>query len=342
MPGDASVPHTPSSHLLRVDLPEFDPISPQQEELMKTFIAAHDTPDKMVHQTDGGVQKRYVDFFDDNWRTIAYKFLAARKWNVADATKMFRETIEFRTKMDFHKKPIFPPAVSVKGYDLEDVAKELNEPIRPNAGVKDPATGDFINEWDRLQAAVSKSYHKRGIHYWDKTGHPVFIETMVGKHKEYLSAFKNALAPGRSLVEAWEDYHWHQTEVSGAIIRYQNRKRAAEFGRPITTATIITDCANVRYGILFSELRTLSDKAWADESRVIPEGMHRIIVVNSPSWISYAWGLVKHIVPKRTQEKILFSSGGIEKTREVLTTYIDEDKLPKFLGGTCECPGGCI
>ena len=347
---------TPSSAFARVDLPEFDPITPAQEQLMKDFIANH-----RPNAANDPAQRRYVNFFDDNWRTIAYKFLVSRKWNVADAGKMYSETIDFRTKMRFHEKPIWPPAVSVRGYDLEDVRRELKEPLRPNAGVRAPnvvtvggssnngsnsssdggSSTDFVTEWDRLQAAV-RPFHRRGVHYWDKTGHPVFIETMVGKHKEYLSAFKNALAPGRSLAEAWEDYHWHQTEVTGAIIRYQNRRRAAEFGREITTATIVTDCADLRYGILFSDLRKYSDKAWSDESRVIPEGMHRIIVVNCPSFISFAWGLVRHMVPKRTQEKILFCSGGPEKTREVLTTYIDEDKLPKFLGGTCECPGGCI
>jgi hypothetical protein len=25
-----------------------------------------------------------------------------------------------------------------------------------------------------------------------------------------------------------------------------------------------------------------------------------------------------------------------------LLEYVDEDKLPDFLGGTCKCPGGCV
>ena len=336
-------------------IPEFDPITPAQEQLMKDFIAHH-----RPNAANDPAQRRYASMFDDNWDTMAKKFLISRKWNVADAGKMYSETIDFRKKMRFHETPIWPPAFAVRGYDFGDVQRVLGEDLirtdayqreEPSVSEKGSASPNtpssstssqpppFKNQLDRIHSAVG-NYHPKVIHYWDKTGHPVFIEKIPGRYKEYLTAFKGALAPPKTIAEAWEEFHWHQAEVTSIITRYQNRTRGAEFGREITSVTVVMDCADLGYGILLSEAARLSDKLWSQESKVVPEGLHRIFLVNCPSVINIAFGLLKHVVPKRTQEKIVFC--GKDRTPAVLRAVIDEDKLPRELGGTCECPGGCL
>ena len=49
------------------------------------------------------------------------------------------------------------------------------------------------------------------------------------------------------------------------------------------------------------------------------------------------WTVIKAFLPEKTVSKVNF----ISTTAELLVD-IDADQLPKFLGGSCECEGGCL
>ena len=71
-----------------------------------------------------------------------------------------------------------------------------------------------------------------------------------------------------------------------------------------------------------------------------PEIIGKVFVVNVPIVFPFIWAMVKGWIDEGTRQK--FSILTSSYSREALLKEIDEDQLPKFLGGSCECPGGCM
>lgn len=69
-----------------------------------------------------------------------------------------------------------------------------------------------------------------------------------------------------------------------------------------------------------------------------PETMGFMFIINAPYLFSTVWSLVKPWLDPATQEKIHIL-GKNYKTE--LLKYIPPQNLPKNLGGTCDCAGGC-
>lgn len=69
-----------------------------------------------------------------------------------------------------------------------------------------------------------------------------------------------------------------------------------------------------------------------------PELMGKMFIINAPMMFSVIWRIVKVFLHERTRAKISIIRGpGIAEMLEV----IDAESLPEFLGGKCECEGGC-
>lgn len=63
-----------------------------------------------------------------------------------------------------------------------------------------------------------------------------------------------------------------------------------------------------------------------------PRGIEYILVINLPFILRVFWGLVKTWIPSDRVDMIKFVDS------ESILEYIDKDKLPDFLGGTCQKP----
>mmetsp|Transcript_19251 Transcript_19251/g.18500 ORF Transcript_19251/g.18500 Transcript_19251/m.18500 type:complete len:583 (-) Transcript_19251:612-2360(-) len=66
---------------------------------------------------------------------------------------------------------------------------------------------------------------------------------------------------------------------------------------------------------------------------VFPEMLHRCIVINAPSFFSWAWTLIKRILDKNTAKKIVVFSSE-DKARKYLLKLIDESELASDFGGS--------
>jgi len=62
------------------------------------------------------------------------------------------------------------------------------------------------------------------------------------------------------------------------------------------------------------------------------------VFINSPAFFYFIYSIVKPWIDERTRSKILVLKSDY---KEKLFEFCDEDQIPKFLGGTCECVGGC-
>ena len=74
-------------------------------------------------------------------------------------------------------------------------------------------------------------------------------------------------------------------------------------------------------------------------SNYFPETLGKMYVLNASTMFSVIWALVKPFIDEKTKAKIVvLGDDFLEKVLE----DVEADNLPKFLGGNCECEGGCI
>jgi hypothetical protein len=72
-----------------------------------------------------------------------------------------------------------------------------------------------------------------------------------------------------------------------------------------------------------------------------PEIMGNTLIVNAPIVFSGIWSVVKGFLDEKTRKKFKIIGGGFKAT---LLEFIDDENIPSFLGGKCECKehGGCM
>lgn len=70
-----------------------------------------------------------------------------------------------------------------------------------------------------------------------------------------------------------------------------------------------------------------------------PEMAGNVYVVNAPWVFNAIWKIVKPWLKPATLDKITILGHNF---KERLLEDFDADQLPVFLGGTCECEGGCV
>ena len=63
-----------------------------------------------------------------------------------------------------------------------------------------------------------------------------------------------------------------------------------------------------------------------------------MFIINAPFMFRGVWTIVKAFIHERTKAKIKIL--GSKYHKEVFEA-VDPSQLPKFLGGECDCDGGC-
>lgn len=69
-----------------------------------------------------------------------------------------------------------------------------------------------------------------------------------------------------------------------------------------------------------------------------PERLGKMYIINTPWGFSSAFSVVKKFLDPVTVAKIHVLGSGYQKE---LLEQIPKENLPKSVGGSCECPGGC-
>ena len=110
--------------------------------------------------------------------------------------------------------------------------------------------------------------------------------------------------------------------------------------RRVTSLTAILDATGLSMSLLSSDAMEIVKTMLTLDQANYPELLHRCFIVNCPSLLMFAYNIVKGYIDPRVNSKITFCS--VADTPAILRKVIDEDKLPVFLGGTCECDGGCV
>lgn len=69
--------------------------------------------------------------------------------------------------------------------------------------------------------------------------------------------------------------------------------------------------------------------------------MGNLLIVNAPIVFSGVWSVCKGFLDEKTRKKVKIVGYGF---KAVLLEHIDDENIPSFLGGQCECKeyGGCM
>lgn len=295
----------------------YDPLTPEQLSALAEFGGIVDaTP------LSPGLEVA----FKTQREIMLSKFLTARKWKVADAAKMLVEVVRWRNEKKLDTTPLFPAAIPVRGYDIDALVEFQGVGPRPK---------DELDEiYAMLRPVYSSVWHK-----WDKSGRPLYIErTGQIRTHEMVARCKALTPPGGDISQPSLAAHLHANEVGGIILKYQNARRQPGT-RDIAEVTVIMDCDGLTLGHLFGPAMDMLKTNSAVDQAHYPEGLYQLYVANAPKMITIAWSLVKGWIDPRVQKKVLFFKP--HETKEQLRKYVDDDCLPAFLGGSCDCPGGC-
>lgn len=305
------------------DLPEMEVVTPEQEALVTELIETVIQPMK-----NDLTAPAWLSSLDDvDLRITAYKFLIARKWVMADATKMLVDTVAFKKSKRTDEKCYCPPPFQCRGYDYEDMNNRLGmAPRQPD-------------ELDRMNRQIAPFY--QGVyHKVDKKGHPIFIERTGNVHvQKFVERLKALSKPGTPYWDGILEYHIHFNEFGSRLVKYHDLK-AKEQGKRVLGVLVILDMAGLGYGHLWKPVLEVLKRVWDADKSYYPEGMHRVFIVNCPSMIMFAFAVVKGWLDARIQNKIIFVKP--EHTAEVLLQAVDAENLPAYLGGKCQCEGGCV
>lgn len=328
-------------------VPEMDAVSDAQEQTIIEFLAALRQHYKATTESEGAasgsallpLQWRTLESKPEDMRILAYKYLTARKWKVADALEMATTTATWRTQHQVDALALFPPAFPVYGYDADDVLNVLGDASKRRSTAQD----DWFAKAGRLIDPVYKS----GFHYWDKTGHPVLI-MFFGQCsvRGLFKAFQQLSSVGQKPTHAAVRYHSYENEVAASLAVYRDAVNAAlpaghpdKVDRRILGVTCVIDCSGLGYSHLWTPILDILRSEFAVDAAHYPEGLHRVIVVNCPTMIKFAYTIVKGALDPRVQQKITFCSTGKE-TEETMKLVMDVKHLPTFLGGEWVCPDG--
>jgi hypothetical protein len=183
-------------------------------------------------------------------------------------------------------------------------------------------------------ADVITRYQVVGEHKYNSKGEPIFI-VRIG------------LCNTKGLMDAvpYNDVVEFMTIARMKTLDYCDRKTREE-GRIIRAITIldfqgfsVARGNDSRFTRVLGETSKLSEK-------LFPQLLGLSIFVNVPRFMYWAINVVKPLMSKRAVEKMRicpgFTSGKTIADCPYLSQYLTSEDLPTFLGGKCDCPGGCI
>jgi len=262
---------------------------------------------------------------EGEWRSLFLaKWLVARQWKTPDALQMLLASAAFKQERQLETAPLFPACCTVRGFDSADLERFQ--------GVGPRKPGDLDRYYAAFRGCSSSSWHKT-----DKHGRLVIIDRMgQSRPAELYARARKLTPPGKPVHTSTMAAHLHRSEVGGLIGRYlvaEKKQRPAQ-------AVVIIDCAGLSMGHMMGPAMELLKENTNVDKAYYPEGTWRCYVVNTPMVISAFWAVLKLWIDERMQKKVVFCRPN--ETAAKLLEVIDAESLPAFLGGKCNCEGGCV
>lgn len=167
-------------------------------------------------------------------------------------------------------------------------------------------------------------------HKTDKQGRPIYIErTGQIDFQALMQKYKR---------EDLVDWCWHTNEYT----RRMSLPRASEqAGKRVDKTLNILDLSGFSSSQISKLAYSILGEFSGGAQLMYPEVMGKMYIINVPFVFYVIWKIVKPWLDPRTKAKIILIKGN--GVKEILED-VDEENLPSFLGGKCNCEGegGCM
>ena len=187
---------------------------------------------------------------------------------------------------------------------------------------------DIIDTYKYDERQAVQEHYPHGYHGVDKAGRPIYIER-----------FGVLDVPKLFAVTTQERIIRHYIQEYELLMKLRFKACSEVKGEKIIQGLTIFDMTHGSMSTANSQTYGLCKLAAQVGSDYYPEIMGNLYIVNAPMLFSGIWAVVKGFLDEKTRNKIKILGSGFLSTLE---QHIDRQSIPSFLGGGCECPGGCI
>ena len=185
---------------------------------------------------------------------------------------------------------------------------------------KENGIDTILDDFDFHEREQFHEHYPEGFFCTDKFGRPVYVQRPGDIDCDKLWKFTD--------LERSVKHHIQQQERYVKIIAPSAALKAGD--RRAFQSIVIIDMDAVGVSTLSGEVRTIMGRIMQIDQDYYPELMHKALIINAPTSFRVIWGLVKHLLDARTQEKIEVVGSGYE---EELLRWIDADNLMVRYGG---------
>ena len=175
-----------------------------------------------------------------------------------------------------------------------------------------------------------KDAYPHYIHGYSKLGYPIVYEkpgamTLKKYFSEGTITVDDMMHHYRYFMEFLSNSLCSSPEVREMLDKRPESQNVSHWG-----FMVVMDVSGISLGVLSGDVLRYLQQAGKVNAEHYPYSTNMALLVNSPFWLSGAFGTIKSILPENTQADILSSSNQLEGMRK----HIDDDQIPKEFGGS--------
>ncbi|TPX67450.1 hypothetical protein CcCBS67573_g07496 [Chytriomyces confervae] len=243
--------------------------------------------------------------------------------NLSDAVPAFKESLGSHYDPSQHSDILLGRFLKARNFDVPLATAMF---IKWREWYVQERVDDILQTFTFPELPALREIYPRFQHKTDKQGRMV-VYNQFGKLD--VSKIFQITTPERMLT--------YEIRESEKLEKYRFPALSKKAGRNVDKVVLVLDVAGFPF-MQFYRIQAVLGKIAENNSNYHPETLGQVLIINAPFIFKAIWKLIINIIPAETAAKCNILGSDYQET---LLNLIDAENVPKFFGGTCECPGGC-